>query len=126
MQDVIENYSNFVTPPDFVFEDKYTVLLIDVGTFDVEQLAIWCKQANMDFNVYLYSHDMDNVDWLNRAFIAAQTVIINTDVTPLSGIKDRLVSFEKVWYYGPKNFVTNRNMIRYPAEFFIQFSKLNS
>jgi hypothetical protein len=119
----IENYTNFITPPDSVNEEKYTVLLVDVAAFDVEQLAIWCKTASQDFNVYLYSHTMDDVEWLSHAFAAADSVIINTELTPLTPIKDRLVSNDKVWYYGPKNFITNRKVIRYPAEFFIQLTK---
>ena len=124
--EVIENYTNFVTPPDFVQEDKYTVLLIDVSSFDVEQLAIWCKEAPIDFNIYLYSHDMEDIDWLRLAYARSKSVIINTEFTPLTPVKDRLVSDPKVWYYGPKNFVTNRSVIRYPAEFFVHLVKQNT
>lgn len=63
--------SNFITPPDFV----ETVLIIDAPETQVQALAAFLKGHDRPFNIYLYSHDMNNNDWLIAAYKKADTVL---------------------------------------------------
>jgi hypothetical protein len=122
MQTTDENYSNFITPPDFVDEKKHTVLLIDVHADDVQTLAMFCKTSPEFFNVYLYNYQMASEDWFGEARDRADAIIINTEVNTFSSIKDLLAELPTAWYYGPKSFLKNPNRIKSPIDYFIQYS----
>lgn len=63
--------SNFITPPDLV----ETVLIIDAPDTQVQALAAFLKGHNRPYNIYLYSHDMDNTDWLIDAYKKSDTIL---------------------------------------------------
>jgi len=47
------DYSNFITPPDFVEDDFHTVTVVDASPKDVELLGQIAKGTNNAYNVYL-------------------------------------------------------------------------
>lgn len=114
-------YSNFITPPDFVTEEKHTVVLIDADWSDVERLADVCRNVNTEFNVYLYSSPMGDEPWLDKALSVADAIVVNTDNSEISTIKDRLCDRDNCWYYGEKNFVTNTKRLANPLEYFVNY-----
>lgn len=93
-------YSNFVTPPDFVNEDKHTVVIIDAAAEDVQRLALLCKEGTVDFNIYLYNSEFESDDWLMLAIERADKIIVNTFENEKSVIKQLLRSNPKALFYG--------------------------
>jgi hypothetical protein len=115
-------YSNFIGPPDFVDDDNnHTVLIIEPDQKTILDLGLICKSAGTDFNVYFYHHNFDDLAWLEKAFNRANAVIINTDPTPLSYIKDRLVDHPKSYIYGPKNFLGAMKKLESAQQYFILY-----
>jgi hypothetical protein len=112
--------SNFITPPDFVDDDLHTVTIIDADPVDVETLAVLCSGHNESFNVYLYKADMNNNKWLEDAVNRSHAIIVNTEESELSGIKDRLCTKPNSYYYGSKNFLGNPNRINNVLDYFYQ------
>ena len=114
------NYSNFVTPPDFVTDQFHTVTLVDASWDDIETLATYCKSCSQSFNVYLFNEVNSDYKWLADAISKSDVVIINTDSTDLSLIKDKLVIADNAYYYGAKNFLMNSKRIEQPIDYFIK------
>ena len=93
-------YSNFVTPPDFVDEDKHTVVVIDAASEDVQRLALLCKEGTTDFNIYLYNSESNSDEWLMSAIERADKIIVNTFANEKSVIKQLLKPNPKASFYG--------------------------
>lgn len=108
-------YSNFITPPNFVHEDKHTVTVIDATVEDVETLAAVAQNSNEDFNVYLYRNEMENLDWLHQALDLSDSVIINIDNFDWLN----LCNNNRVYYYGEKTLLSPATKINNPVEYFI-------
>lgn len=117
-KEAVAVYTNFITPPDFIDEEKHTVLLIDVDEAAVQNLAAWCKMSDYEFNVYLYNYTMNDLEWLGEAVSRAESIIIDTTPTELSAVKDRIAEMDKSYTYGPKNFLVNTKRIKNPLEYF--------
>lgn len=117
-QEATVSYTNFITPPDFVDEQKHTVVLIDATEDTIQELANFCAASSTEFNVYIYNYTMHNPEWLKEAIDRASAIIINTDDTVLSPVKDRLAELAKSWHYGHKNFLTNTNRLESPINYF--------
>lgn len=64
-------HSNFITPPDFV----ETVLIVDATQDQIQALGAILKGHERPYNVYLYSSDMNELDWLTEAVNRANTVL---------------------------------------------------
>lgn len=111
--------TNFITPPDFVEDANHSILLIDVDPVDVETLAFLCAGHDEAFNVYLYSVELDDVNWLTKAAGQVDAIVVNTANTDLSPIKDLFVGSEKTYHYGPKNFLNNDRKYTNVLEYFI-------
>lgn len=119
-------YSNFVTPPDTVTEPKHTVLLVDPSWADLQAVAMLCKTVGTDFNVYVYDAGMNNIDWLLKAASFSDAIVVNTDPSACSTNKDRLVDMPRAYYYGSKNFLSNKKRIANPQEYFIEYARQQS
>ena len=78
MQTVNQEYSNFVTPPDFVNEKKPNVLLIDVPAQHIQSLGMYLMTCECYFNIYLYNHEMGVPEWFGDARNRADAIIVNT------------------------------------------------
>lgn len=110
--------TNFITPPDFVDDDNFNILLIDVDPADVETLVYLCANHDESFNIYLYRAEHEDTLYMNRCADRANAIIINTEPNSLSQVKDHLVDLSKSWHYGPKRFM-NRHRIENVLEYFI-------
>ena len=117
-------YSNYITTPDFVDNDLYTVLLIEPTVDEIADVAMVCKNVGTDFNVYIFNDSKDEYDWLEEAFNRSDKVIINTVSSETSTVKDKLVAHPKAIHYGPKRFFDNNRRVNVPVEFFIEYVKL--
>jgi len=120
--------SNFVTPPDLMEKTigQHTVVMIDPPWENVEEIALFCKESKKTYDVYLYSSDMDDLEWLDKAVGLADRVIINTVQSELSPIKDMYSEkSNKALYYGPKSFFNAvLNRIERPLDYFKYFDNL--
>jgi hypothetical protein len=99
--------TNIVTPPDLIQDHQHTILLIDVAPEDVETLAYLCSTHLEAFNIYLYKAGMGEQAWFDTVTDLADTIIINTQPTSISDVKDQLIHAEKSYHYGPKRFLGN-------------------
>lgn len=63
--------TNFITPPDFI----ETVVLIDASDVEVQALAAFLKSADKPYNVYLYNHTENNLEWLVKVCKRADVVL---------------------------------------------------
>jgi hypothetical protein len=115
------SYSNFITPPDFVDESKHSVLIMDASWDDIETLAIWCQNVDTYFNVYVYEDIAGEEEWLMEVAKRVDSIIINSRAGSADACKHLLLKTDKVFYYGPKNYLRTDNRIETPIDYFIQF-----
>jgi hypothetical protein len=116
----MQHYSNFVTPPDFVTDDKPSILIIDADWVDVESVALWCKTAPVDLNIYIYVDIMLDEVWLAETLNRVQTIIVNMDSSPVDHIKRELIKGPDTWYYNSQPFLGNKNKILKPIDYFLK------
>lgn len=117
------SYSNFITPPDFVNEPKHNVLIMDASWDDVESLAIWCQNADVYFNVYIYEDIMADEEWLMKAAQIVDAIIVNSRDGSADATKGLLLKMDKVFYYGPKNYLRRDNQLTHPIDYFVKFNE---
>lgn len=117
---VNEEFSNIVTPPDFVFNANHSVVLIDPEMSEIEDIAFYLKTAKKAFNVYVYKTDMGDEQWLAKAISESMTVVINTVQNENSLFKDKMAVKRDAFYYGPKRFLMNNNRLEKPIDYFVQ------
>jgi hypothetical protein len=121
-QAITEQFSNIITPPDFINSRALSITMIDPEMTEVEDVAFFLKTATETFNVYVYRSEMDNEEWLTEVVTKSTAVVVNTVNTSCSKIKDKLAVNPKTYYYGPKNFLMNKNRIEKPIDYFIQIT----
>lgn len=117
-------YSNFIGPPDLLPQDQrknHSVLVIDPDQSTVLDLGMICKSVGTDFDVYLYADIFNNLSWLETVFNTVDVVLINTEPSGISMIKDRLVEHQKAYHYGPKRFINNHKTIKSAQEYFLLY-----
>lgn len=115
-----QHYCNFVTPPDFVEDQFPSVLIIDADWNDIDSIALWCKTAPVNLNVYIYSDIMLSEVWLAQAINNSDTIIMNTASSAVDHIKKELLKAQNVWYYGDKNFLANKQKLETPLDYFVK------
>jgi hypothetical protein len=118
-------FSNIVTPPDFITPEPYvqSIALIDPEWSEIEDLAFYLKTAKKAYNVYVYRAEMNDQDWLQEVLDKAHAIIVNTVTNDQSPMKDRIAVKEATYYYGPKNFLMNKNKIEKPIDYFVLSAK---
>jgi hypothetical protein len=107
--------SNLVTPPDIVENVLHSVLLIDPEQYDVDAVIKFCQHCDTAFNVYVYTPNMKNTEWLKQAVDASDTLIINTR----SNNNQEMCLLERSYYYGPKLYLENPRKIDDPLHYFV-------
>lgn len=122
-KDTKETFSSIITPPDFVKTRGYDITIVDPTTSEIEDIAFFLKTAKDTFNVYVYMSTMNDVEWFKKAAAKSIAVVINTVNTDVSSIKDKLAAKKDNYYYGPKNFLMNKNRIEKPIDFFVAFTQ---
>jgi hypothetical protein len=113
--------SNLVTPPDIVDNQLHSVLLVAPDLTDLDAVIRFCQYATEIYNVYVYTPNMDNHDWLSRAVDASDAVIVNSQ----SGSYQQLCLLDKTYYYGDKIFLENPRKITDPLHYFAVQIDLN-
>jgi uncharacterized lipoprotein len=97
------NTSRFITYPSTVeANSNHRVVLIDATKQQLTQLERFLQTSEENFDVYLYSGEDYDLEWLNHASIDAELILINdhsqVKVTP-TGIRyqnNLLEYFERI------------------------------
>lgn len=106
--------SNLVTPPDIVRNQMHSVLLVDPEQGDLDAVIKFCQYAEQTFNVYVYTPNMDNQEWLSQAADTSDAIIVNSRS---EDFKD-LCLLDKTYYYGHKHYLENQRKILDPLQYF--------
>lgn len=107
--------SNLITPPDIVSNDLHSVLLVDPDQTDLDAVVRFCQYAESAFNVYVYTPNMDNKNWLDQAVDASDAVIVNSRTLDYKEI----CRLEKTFYYGDNILLGNQKKILDPVQYFL-------
>jgi hypothetical protein len=74
----IQANSRFITYPSTVEKsNNHTVVLIDADTDDVENLVLFCQNSIKNYDVYLYRHDLHDLEWLAHITDNCDMALIN-------------------------------------------------
>jgi hypothetical protein len=106
--------SNLITPPDIVNNGIHSVLLVDPEQADVDAVIRFCQYSDLVFNVYVYTPNMDNLQWLNQAVDCSDAVIVNTRTL---NYKD-ICRLDKTFYYGDTVLLGNQKKLSDPLHYF--------
>lgn len=106
--------SNLITPPDILKSNQHSVLIVDPDQADLDAVIRFCQHTDDAFDVYVYTSNMDNRDWLDRAANACDTVIVNSQ----SDNYQQLCLLEKTYYYGNQLYLENPRKIVDPLHYF--------
>jgi hypothetical protein len=53
------------------------VVVIDATVEEVENIVLFCQSSNKEYDIYLYSNDIDDLQWLNLAVSTANYTLIS-------------------------------------------------
>lgn len=75
----MDKTSRFITDPDIIDADGNTVvLLIDAGISDIENIGLFCKVCNKNYDIYLCNGLTSDLDWAitvaNKADVILKSV----------------------------------------------------
>lgn len=113
--------TNFITPPDYVLDERHSVLVIDIDDYDAEALSIVCANHSHAFNVYFYHEDMLAEDWLLKAASQVDTIIVNGCINSISETKNRLAALPKSRIYNYDSGFDEPGKYCRPVEYFINY-----
>jgi hypothetical protein len=72
--------SRFITFPSVEEKsDNHTVVVIDADNNDIENIGLFCKVSNKNYDIYLYKQDLVDLDWLTSIITNADCVLIAKD-----------------------------------------------
>lgn len=62
---------------------NHTVVIVDATEEDVEDIGLFCKLSNKNYDIYLYRGDLNDLEWLNYISDRADSMLIkdNSQVT---------------------------------------------
>jgi hypothetical protein len=74
----IQANSRFITYPSTVEKsNNHTVVLVDADVNDIEDIGLFCKVSNKDYDIYLYKADVDDLQWLGHISQLADHILIS-------------------------------------------------
>lgn len=70
--------SRVITYPSTVEKSSNTtVVIIDASVQDVAEITAFCQSSNKEYDIYLYKHDLDDVQWLSIIAQLSDVVLVN-------------------------------------------------
>lgn len=106
--------SNLVTPPDILDNELHSIALIDPEQDELDTIIRFCQHSDQAYNIYVYTPNMENAEWLARAVNASHAVIVNTRS---DDYKD-LWLLNKTYYYGARVLIENPRKLEDPVHYF--------
>jgi hypothetical protein len=113
--------SNLVTPPDIVNNGTHSVLLVDPEQDELDAVIKFCQYSKKTFNVYVYTPNMDNMEWLYQAVASSDAVIVNIRTLDY---KD-FCRLDKTYYYGDQALFGNEKKLLDPLHYFAAHADFN-
>ena len=110
----VKEYSNFITPPDFVDDPMHTITIIDALPEEIELVGKLCQVGQETYNIYLYRTDMNQPDWLKQAIDLSDAVIVHT----VNEESSTWCKLDKVYYYGDKNYISPAHRVNSILDYF--------
>ena len=107
--------SNLITPPDILDNGLHSVTLVDPEQQDVDAIIQFCQHSEMPFNIYVYTPNMENVEWLDRAVHISDAIIVNSRTNDYN----QYCLLGKSYYYGPQNYAENQRKLVDPLHYFV-------
>ena len=92
---------NLITPPDKLYNDNKSFLLMNPSDLVKEQFNEMAKQVGQNLNVYLFDQDQGHdVNWLLDIVNQVGTIILDVDNTrnEYQWLIGYLLSFDKTYY----------------------------
>lgn len=75
----IEN-SRFITYPSLVDKSSnHTVVIIDASEEDIEDIGLFCKLSDKNYDIYLYRGDLNDLEWLSYISDRADSMLLKDD-----------------------------------------------
>lgn len=72
--------SRFITYPDLVEKTtSHTIMLIDPTESEIEDVGLFCRASNLNYDIYLYNGQVDDLPWLSSATDQCDSVLINNN-----------------------------------------------
>jgi hypothetical protein len=70
--------SRIITHPSTVEKrTNFTVVLIDAGIEEVENITLFCQVSRQNYDIYLYKQDLNDLQWLDTIVQLADHTLIN-------------------------------------------------
>lgn len=70
--------SQVITYPSTVKkQSNITLVIIDPDVKDVAEMTAFCQTSNKEYDLYLYRHDLDDLQWLSSVAESADAVLVN-------------------------------------------------
>jgi hypothetical protein len=86
--------SRFITYPDLVESvDNHPVLLIDADQYAIEDIGLFCKMSNTNFDIYLYRNETEDLQWLSQAHNRVKTTLLKENSKVSITPEDNLIKF---------------------------------
>lgn len=108
--------SNLITPPDILKNGLHSIVLIDPEQIEVDEIIRYCQHSFEAYNIYVYTPNMSNLEWLTQAVNACDAVIVNTRTDDYK----YLWLLDKTYHYGPRILVENSKKLIDPVHYFVQ------
>tara|TARA_B100001778_G_C18319452_1_gene508001 strand:+ start:206 stop:610 length:405 start_codon:yes stop_codon:yes gene_type:complete len=91
---------NLITPPDKLYNDNRSFLLMNPSDIVKEQFNEMAKQLGENLNVYLFDAETPDVGWLLDIVNQVDTIILDIDNTrnEYQWLIGYLLSFDKTYY----------------------------
>ena len=91
---------NLITPPDKLFNNNKSFLLMNPNDIVKEQFNEMAKQLGENLNVYLFDAETPDVGWLLDIVNQVDTIILDIDNTrnEYQWLIGYLLSFDKTFY----------------------------
>ena len=91
---------NLITPPDKLFNNNKSFLLMNPSDIVKEQFNEMAKQLGENLNVYLFDAETPDVGWLLDVVNQVDTIILDVDNTrnEYQWLIGYLLSFDKTFY----------------------------
>jgi hypothetical protein len=69
--------SRIITYPSVVEPTPNTIVVVDATVAEVENLVLFCQSCDEDYDIYLYSDDVDDLQWLNSVVSSATHTLVS-------------------------------------------------
>jgi hypothetical protein len=86
--------SRFITYPDIVDStENHPVLLVDANQYNIEDIALFCKVSDKDFDIYLYKNDLNDLEWLSAVADRVEQILKSSGSSVTISPDDRVIEF---------------------------------